>query len=122
MLTATWIACVTQILRIWTFWIHAAIEDECRNDVERMILPRMRAAPGNQRASVLLKNAGDGTVEVVVVSVWESLDHIKAFAGPNYLQPIIPPSHLHKVFDREPAVHHYAINAVPLSLRGWTLS
>jgi hypothetical protein len=112
---------MTQILRTWTFWIHVAIEDECRNDVERMILPRMRAALGNRRASVLLKNAGDGTVEVVVLSVWESLDHIKAFVGPNYLQPTIPPSHLSKVFDKEPAVHHYAMNDIPPSFRGWTL-
>lgn len=113
---------MTQILRTWTFWIHAAIEDECRNDVEQMVLPRMRSAPGNQRASVLLKDAGDGTFEVVVLSVWESLDHIKAFVGPNYLQPTIPPSHLSKVFDKEPAVHHYAMNDIPASFRGWTLS
>jgi hypothetical protein len=111
-----------QILRTWTFWIHAAIEDECRRDVEQMVLPRMRSAPGNQRASVLLKNAGDGTVEVVVLSVWESLDYIKAFAGPNYLQPTIPPSQLSKVFDKEPAVHHYAMNEIPSSFRDWTLS
>lgn len=113
---------MTQILRTWTFWIHAAIEDECRNDVEQMVLPRMRSAPGNQRASVLLKNAGDGTVEVVVLSVWESIGHIQAFAGPNYLQPTIPPSHLSKVYDKEPAVHHYAMNEIPLSFRHWTLS
>ena len=113
---------MSQILRTWTFWIHAAIEDECRQDVEQMVLVRMRAAPGNQRASVLFKSEGDGTIEVVVLSVWESLDQIKAYAGPEYLQPTIPPSHLSKVFDREPAVHHYAINEIPLSFRDWTLS
>ena len=97
------------------------MEDECRQDVEQMVLARMRAAPGNKRASILFKSEGDGTFEVVVLSVWESLDHIKAFAGPNYLQPTIPPSHLSKVFDKEPTVHHYAINEIPPSLRGWTL-
>ena len=111
---------MNQILRTWTFWIHAVIEEECRTDVEQMILSRMRLAPGNQRAISLFNNAGDGTVEVVVLSVWDSLEHIKAFAGPNYLQPTIPPSHLDRVFDKEPTVHHYATNEVPPSLRGWT--
>lgn len=82
----------------------------------------MRSAPDNQRASVLLKNAGDGTVEVVVLSVWKSLDHIKAFAGPNYLQPTISPSHLSKVLDKEPAVHHYAMDETLVSFRDCTMS
>lgn len=113
---------MSQILRTWTFWIHAAIKEECHNDVERMILTRMRLAPGNRRASVLFNDARDGTFEVVVLSVWDSLAHIQTYVGPNYLQPTIPPSHLGKVFDKEPAVHHYAMNEIPPSLRDWTSS
>jgi hypothetical protein len=113
---------MSQILRTWTFWIHAAIEDECRTDVEQLILARMRLAPGNRRASVLFKDARDGTLEVVVLSIWDSLKHIKAFVGPDYLQPTISPAHLGKVFDKEPAVHHYAMNEIPPSLRDWTSS
>ena len=121
-MTATRTMYMSQILRTWTFWIHAAIEDECRSDVEQIILKRMRSAPGNQRANSLFNNAGDGTVEVVVLSVWNSMEDIEAFAGPNYLQPTIPPSHLGRVFDKEPAVPHYAMNEVPPSLRDWTSS
>ena len=113
---------VSQILRTWTFWIHAAIEDECRTDVEHLILARMRLAPGNQRASVLFNDARDGTLEVVVLSIWDSLEHIKAFVGPDYLQPTISPAHLGKVFDKEPAVHHYKMDELPLSLRDWVVS
>ena len=57
-----------------------------------------------------------------MLSVWDSLEHIKAFAGPNYLQPTISPAHLGKVFDKEPMVHHYAMNEIPPSLRDRTLS
>lgn len=121
LLSATKSALMNQILRTWTFWIHAALEDECRTDVEQLILARMRLAPGNRRASVLFNDARDGTLEVVVLSLWDSLEHIKAFAGPNYLQPTISPSHLEKVFDREPTVHHYAMNEIPSSLRDWAL-
>jgi len=113
---------MSQILRTWTFWIHAAIEDECRTDVEQLILARMRVAPGNRRASVLFNDARDGTLEVVVLSVWDSLEHIKAHVGPDYLQPTISPAHLGKVFDKEPSVHHYAMNEIPPALRDWTSS
>lgn len=113
---------MNQILRTWTFWIHAVDEDDCRTVVEQLILARMRLASGNRRASVLFNDARDGTLEVVVLSVWDSLDHIKTFAGPNYLQPTISPVHLSKVFDNEPTVHHYAMNEIPPSLRNWTSS
>jgi len=104
------------ILRTWTFWIHAVLEEECRDDLEAFVLNRMREAPGNRRASALFRDAGDGTLEVVVLSVWDSMRHIRDFAGPDYLQPVILAAHQGKVFDREPAVHHYPINDAPLWL------
>jgi hypothetical protein len=110
---------MSHILRAWTFWIHADLEDECRSDMERLVFGRMRQAPGNLRVNALFNDAGDGTVEVVVLSLWESMEHIRAFAGPLYLQPVIPPAYLGKVFDREPRVHHYAVTDLPSSLQGW---
>jgi hypothetical protein len=104
------------ILRTWTFWIHLALQEECREDLEVCVLKRMRQAPGNQRASALFRDVGDGTLEVVVLSVWDSIDKIKEFAGPNYLQPTISSDHEAKVFDREPTVRHYPIGEAPLWL------
>lgn len=108
------------VLRTWTFWIHAAIQEECRNDLEAFVLNRMRQSPGNQRASALFRDAGDGTLEVVVLSVWDSMKDIQNFAGPDYLKPMIPASHQGKVFDREPTVHHYPMNEAPLWLKAAT--
>jgi hypothetical protein len=106
------------VLRAWTFWIHAFRQEECREDMERMVFGRMRQASGNQHANALFRDAGDGTVEVIVLSVWDSIEHVKAFAGPDYLQPMIPPSHLGRVFDREPSVHHFAMTDLPPALQG----
>ena len=110
---------MSHVLRAWTFWIHAAIEPQCREDMERMIFARMRQAPGNRRAKALFRHEGDGTVEVTVLSLWDSMAHIQAHVGPNHLQPVIPPSHLGQVFDREPRVHHYAMNDLPPALQDW---
>jgi hypothetical protein len=106
------------VLRAWTFWIHAFRQAECREDMEREVFSRMRQAAGNQYANALFRDAGDGdgTIEVVVLPVWDSIDHIRAFAGPGYLQPVIPPAHLGKVADREPSVHHFAMADLPPSL------
>ena len=107
------------VLRTWTFWIQAFVEDECRSDMEHLVCPRMRQAPGNRRACALFHNAGDGTIQVTVMSLWDSMAHIQAFAGPDYLQPTILPAHLAKVFDREPCVHHYATTHLPPAFHGW---
>ena len=107
------------VLRAWTFWIHAHLQDECRADLEHFVFRQMRQAPGHQRVCALFRDAGDGTLEVMVLSLWDSIAHIQAFAGPDYLQPVILPAHLDKVFDREPTVHHFAMSSVPPALRGW---
>ncbi len=104
------------ILRAWTFWIHDFRQQECSADLEAFVLSRMRAARGNRRASALFRNVADGTVEVVVLSVWNSIGDIRAYAGPDYLLPTIPLTHEDKVFDREPTVHHYSMNDAPRDL------
>jgi heme-degrading monooxygenase HmoA len=73
------------VLRAWTFWIPAHYQAECQDDMERMVFSRMRQAVGNQHTKALFRDAGDGTVEVIVLSVWDSMAHIKAFMGPHFL-------------------------------------
>ncbi len=98
------------ILRAWTFWIHANLREECREYLERTKLKELSEAPGCQRAAALFRDLGDGTTEVVVVSVWDSVDKIRAFVGDDYMKPTIDPNDQRKLFDREPSVRHYAMS------------
>lgn len=98
------------ILRAWTFWIRTHLTDECRAHLESTKLLEMGRALGNQRAAALFRDLGDGTTEVVVVSVWDSMECIRAFSGDDHMQPSIDVADRAKLFDREPTVRHYAIS------------
>lgn len=98
------------ILRTWTFWIRTAVEAECRAYLETVKLNEMRAAPGNCRAAALFRDREDGTTVVVVMSVWDSMESVRAFSGNDHEAPSIDPADRGKIFDLEPKVRHYLMS------------
>ena len=98
-----------KILRTWTFWIRTELREECRAHLEATKLQEMRAASGNQRAAALFRDREDGTTVVIVMSVWDSMDSVRAFSPDNPDAPSIEPADRLKLFDGEPAVRHYSI-------------
>ena len=111
-----------KIFRAWTFWIRTSVLEECQTYLETVKLKEMNAAPGNERAAALFRDLGDGTIEVAVVSVWESMDAIRQYVGTEPLQPSIDAEDRKKLFDREPIVRHYAMtdqDAFPLMPAEW---
>jgi heme-degrading monooxygenase HmoA len=45
------------------------------------VFPRLRGISGHREARLLRRELPGGEVEVVVVTLWESLDAVRAFAG-----------------------------------------
>lgn len=108
------------ILRAFTFWIRSELRGECDAYLESTKLKELRDAPGSQRATALFRDLGDGTTEVVVLSVWDSMASVQAFDA--LQKPIVDPAIRHKLFDREPTVRHYAISdrsAIALLPHAW---
>lgn len=99
-----------KILRTWTFWIRTDLRDECKAHLETTKLQEMRSAPGNDRAAALFRDRNDGTTVVVVMSIWDSMDSIRAFAGDDLEQPSVDPADLAKIFDRDRKVGHYSMS------------
>ncbi|MDB5829069.1 MAG: hypothetical protein JWQ73_3289 [Variovorax sp.] len=97
----------SNVLREWTFWIRTGLHDECRVYLELTKLKELRAQPGCQRAAALFRDLGDGSTEVAVVSAWDSMASVRAFAGAEPLRPTIAPGDRKKLIDREPTVRHY---------------
>ena len=109
-----------RILRTWTFWIHTELREECRLHLEATKLPEMRCQAGNHRAAAVFRDLHDGTTEVVVMSIWDSMASIEAFAGKTPTAPTIDPNDRPKLFDHEPQVRHYpmrTLDDVPVQLR-----
>lgn len=108
------------ILRAFTFWIRSELREECNAYLEGTKLKELREAAGSQRAAALFRDLGDGTTEVVVVSVWDSMASIQVFEA--HERPIVDPDVRHKLFDREPTVRHYEISdrsAIAIMPPGW---
>ncbi len=97
------------ILRAWTFWIRTHERELWRQHLEATRLKELRAAPGNLRAAALFRDRGDGATEVVLASLWISIESVQAFVGSNPLDPGIEAAEVDNVFEFEPTVRQYAV-------------
>ena len=68
------------IARIWRGRTRAEHADEYVAYVNETGVPAHRATPGNL-GSMILRRDMDEEMEILVVSFWESMDAIRAFAG-----------------------------------------
>jgi heme-degrading monooxygenase HmoA len=77
------------IARIWHGYTAAAQANEYEAILKADILPGLNNVRG-YRGSYMLRRASGSEIEFVTVLLWESIDAIRAFAGPNYERAIIP--------------------------------
>jgi heme-degrading monooxygenase HmoA len=72
------------------------------------VFPKLAAIPGFVRATVLKRSVEAGT-EFQVVTVWESLRAIEAFAGPKPELAVVPAVVQAMMSDYDRQVAHYEI-------------
>src|SRR5262245_38951581 len=70
--------------------------------------PRLAQVPGFIRASIL-KRAVEAGTEFQIVTVWESLEAIQAFAGSSINDAVVPPLVQGLMVSHETKVAHYEI-------------
>lgn len=96
------------IARIWRGRTLASKADEYQAYLDKSGVSKIRATPGNLGVTVLRRNDG-GKTEFLVLSVWESVDAIKKFAGEDYRKAVILPRDREYLLEVEPDVLHYEI-------------
>jgi heme-degrading monooxygenase HmoA len=80
-----------QIVRIWKgYGTQAGVDRYCREHFPTSVLPHLRAIDGFVDARVLTRPGRDET-ELVVATVWDSIDAVKAFAGEDYEHAVVEP-------------------------------
>jgi hypothetical protein len=80
-----------RIVRIWKgYGTIDGVERYCRDHFSSTVLPQLRALDGFRSANVLVRSI-DSQTEVVVATVWDSLESVKAFAGEDYEQAVVEP-------------------------------
>ena len=96
------------LARMWHGYTTPENADEYEAMLKPEVLPGVSRMQGYQGSYFLRRNLG-AEVEFVTVMLWESLDAIRSFAGPNYEVAVVPPERRRvlKRFDEKSA--HYEV-------------
>jgi heme-degrading monooxygenase HmoA len=98
------------IARTWRGWTVKADADRYADYVRRTGIDELCSTPGNCGAYLLTRTEGDLT-EFLVMSLWASIDHIKAFAGDDVGRAVFYPDDAKFLVDREERVSHFTVAA-----------
>jgi heme-degrading monooxygenase HmoA len=100
------------IARYWRGSTSGENADAYETVLRTRVLPELDEIPGSKGMYVLRRDVDDG-VEFVTLSLFDSLDAIKAFAGEDYDQAVILPEALAVLAAYEPTASHYEIVISP---------
>jgi antibiotic biosynthesis monooxygenase (ABM) superfamily enzyme len=78
------------VARTWQGWTARGDADAYERFLRDSLIPQMRQLDGFRGIHILRRDLGD-EVEFVTVSMFESLDAVRAFAGDDYETPVIEP-------------------------------
>ena len=94
------------IARIWHGWTSPENADAYEQLLKTTILPGIHRVKGYAGAH-LLRRAGDGETEFITITMWESMEAIRAFAGPEGTHAVVPPEAQKLLKRYDPASIHY---------------
>ena len=96
------------IARIWRGTVREADKDIYYEYLQKTGLKEYADTPGN-RGVHTLRRIADGKCEFLLLTLWDSWEAIKAFAGPDYEKAVYYPEDDKYLVDRGPKVDHYEV-------------
>jgi heme-degrading monooxygenase HmoA len=102
------------IARIWHGWTTKETADSYEQLLRSHILPGIDdRVPGYLGAYLLRDDSGDGEVEFVTVTLFDSLDAVRAFAGEDYEAAVVPPEARELLSRFDARSRHYETRLMP---------
>jgi len=98
--------------RVWRGWTSAENADAYEKLLREIVYPGLQTIEGYAGGYILRHDNQDET-EFVTVNLFDSLDAVKAFAGPNYEVPVFEPEARHLLSKVEPIARHYDVRKAP---------
>jgi heme-degrading monooxygenase HmoA len=98
------------IARIWRGITPESKADAYLDYLHATGLKEYRETPGNRGVTVLRRIA-DGRAEFVLISLWDSMEAIRAFAGDDVERAVYYPEDTQYLLELEPHVTHYEVAA-----------
>ena len=94
------------IARLWHGWTTAANADAYEALLRTRILPGIHRVDGYQGAYLLRTDVADG-VEFITLTLFESMDAVRAFAGADHEGAVVPPEARALLQRFDQTSHHY---------------
>ena len=98
------------IARHWRGWTKVQDADAYENLLKQTVFPSLSSIEG-YKGGYILRNNGPQEVEFVVINLFDSLDAVKRFAGPDYSTPVFEPEAKRLLCRIEPVATHYEVRA-----------
>ena len=105
------------IARTWRGWTRAADADRYVDYLHQTGVREYGETPGN-RGVFLLRRVSDERAEFLLVTLWDSMDAVRAFAGPNERDAVFYPEDDAYLVERETHADHFDVLAAPEGLAG----
>jgi heme-degrading monooxygenase HmoA len=99
------------IARIWHGYTKPEHADAYEVMLKPELLPGISKAKGH-RGSYLLRREAGGAVEFITIMLWDSIDAIRAVAGPDYETAVIPEERRKYLSRYDAKSAHYEIASV----------
>lgn len=96
------------IARIWRGAVSSKDADAYASYMERTGIPGYTQTPGNRGVYMLRRELGD-KCEFVMITLWESLDAAKAFAGEDYETAVFYPEDDSFLVERDEKSTHFEV-------------
>jgi heme-degrading monooxygenase HmoA len=96
------------IARHWHGWTKPVNADAYERLLRESVLPGLKKIDGYRGGYVFRRNGPEET-EFVVVNLFESLEAVRQFAGPDYDVPVFEPEARQLLSKAEPIAAHYEV-------------
>jgi len=96
------------IARHWRGWTEVPDADAYEQLLKDKVLPGLKAVDG-YRGGYVLRHDGRMETEFVVINLFDSIDAVKRFAGPDYTIAVFEPEAKGLLSRAEPVAMHYDV-------------
>jgi len=98
------------IARHWRGWTEVQNADAYERLLREKVLPSLKYIEG-YKGGYVLRSDGPHEVEFLVINLFDSLEAVKRFAGPDYNVPVFEPEARKLLRRVEPVAMHYEVRA-----------
>jgi len=98
------------IARHWRGWTELQNADAYETLLTGTVLPGLKNIEG-YRGGYVLRSDGPSETEFVVVNLFDSIEAVMRFAGPDYAVPVFEPEARVLLSKVEPVARHYQVRA-----------